>query len=76
LRHHFAFRFSSILGARGHQLLGLSLALIVISISTPPLLFFNGKWYAYPFRNKKGRWNGPGRLNIHFAKWIFNAEGG
>jgi hypothetical protein len=37
LRHRFAFRFSSIPGARGHSLLGPSLALIVVSVSTPPL---------------------------------------
>jgi hypothetical protein len=36
-RHRFAFRFSSISGARGRPLLGLSPALVVVSISTPPL---------------------------------------
>jgi hypothetical protein len=39
LRHRFVFWFSSILGARGHPLLGPSLTLIVVSISTPPLRF-------------------------------------
>jgi hypothetical protein len=37
LRHHFTFWFSSIPGARGHPLLGPSLALIAVSVSTPPL---------------------------------------
>jgi hypothetical protein len=40
LRHRFAFWFSSIPGARGRLLLGPSLALIVISVSTPPLRYF------------------------------------
>jgi hypothetical protein len=40
LRHRFAFQFSSIPGARGRPLLGPSLALIVVSVSTPPLRFF------------------------------------
>jgi hypothetical protein len=31
---------------------------------------------AYPFRKKKGRENGPGRLNIHFAKWIVTVDAG
>jgi hypothetical protein len=68
LRHRFTFRFSSIPGARGRPLLGPSTALIVVSVSTPPLTpplhFFQGKCYAYPFKKKKGR------FNIHFAKWI------
>jgi hypothetical protein len=37
LRHRFAFQFSSISGARGRPLLGPSPALIVVSVSTPPL---------------------------------------
>jgi hypothetical protein len=48
------FRFSSIPGARGRPLLGPSPVLIVVSISTPPLRFFQGKCYAYPFGKKKG----------------------
>jgi hypothetical protein len=40
LRHRFVFWFSSILGARGRPQLGLSPALIVVSVSTPPLHFF------------------------------------
>jgi hypothetical protein len=28
--------------------------LIVISVSTPPLHFFQGNYCAYPFRKKKG----------------------
>jgi hypothetical protein len=43
LRHRFAFRFSSIPGARGRLLLGPSPALIVVSVSTPPLRFFSRK---------------------------------
>jgi hypothetical protein len=58
LRHHFAFQFSSIPGARGRPLLGPSPALIVISVSMPPLMpplrFFQGKCCAYPFGKKKG----------------------
>jgi hypothetical protein len=58
LWHRFAFRFSSIPGARGRPLLGPSPPLIVISISTPPLTppmrFFQGKCCAYPFGKKKG----------------------
>jgi hypothetical protein len=54
LQHRFAFRFSSIPGAQGHPLLGPSYVLIVISVSTPPLRFFQGKCYAYPFGKKKG----------------------
>jgi hypothetical protein len=37
------FRFSSIPGARGRPLLGPSSALIVVSVSTPPLRFFSRK---------------------------------
>jgi hypothetical protein len=37
LWHRFAFGFSSIPGAWGHPLLGLSPALVVVSVSTPPL---------------------------------------
>jgi hypothetical protein len=40
LRHRFTFRFFSIPGARGRLLLGPSPALIVVSVSTPPLRFF------------------------------------
>jgi hypothetical protein len=54
LWHRFAFRFSSIPGARGRPLLGPSQALIVVSASTPPLRFFQGQCCAYPFRKKKG----------------------
>jgi hypothetical protein len=47
LQHRFAFRFSSIPGARGRPLLGPSPALIVVSVSTPrlmpPLRFFARK---------------------------------
>jgi hypothetical protein len=54
LRHRFAFWFSSIPGARGRPLLGSSPALIIFSVSTPPLAFFQGKYCAYPFRKKNG----------------------
>jgi hypothetical protein len=58
LWHRFAFRFSSIPGARGRPLLGPLPVLIVISISTPPFMpplhFFQGKCCAYPFEKKKG----------------------
>jgi hypothetical protein len=58
LRHHFAFRFSSISGERGHPLLGPSPALIVVSVSTPPftppLRIFFKECCAYPFGKKKG----------------------
>jgi hypothetical protein len=59
LRHRFAFRFSSISGARGRPLLGPSSALIVISVSTPPLtpplrFFLQGKCCTYSFRKKRG----------------------
>jgi hypothetical protein len=40
LRHRFVFRFYSIPGAQGRPLLGPSLALIVVPVSTPPLCFF------------------------------------
>jgi hypothetical protein len=39
LRHRFAFWFISIPGARSHPLLGTSPALIIVSVSTPPLRF-------------------------------------
>jgi hypothetical protein len=54
LRHRFTFRFSSISGARGRPLLGPSLVLIIVSVSTPPLRFFQGKCCAYTFGKKKG----------------------
>jgi hypothetical protein len=38
LRHRFTFWFSSIPGAQGRPLLGPSPTLIVVSVSTPPLM--------------------------------------
>jgi hypothetical protein len=43
LQHRFAFRFYSIPGAQGRPLLGPSPALIIVSVSTPPLRFFSRK---------------------------------
>jgi hypothetical protein len=39
---------------RGHLLPGPSPAFIVVSVSTPPLHFFQENYYAYPFGKKKG----------------------
>jgi hypothetical protein len=41
-------------GARGRLLLGPSPTLIVVSVSTPPLRFFQGNFCAYLFEKKKG----------------------
>jgi hypothetical protein len=41
--------------------------------------FFLSKVLRLAIRKKKGRvgrWNGLGRLNIHFAKWIVTADAG
>jgi hypothetical protein len=69
LRHRFAFRFSSIPGARGRLLLGPSLALIIVSVSTPPLTpllrFFKESAVLIHSERRKGR------LNIHFAPFDF-----
>jgi hypothetical protein len=68
LWHRFAFGFSSIPGAWGHPLLGLSPALVVVSVSTPPLtppLYFFKESSALILSERRR-----GRLNIHFAKWI------
>jgi hypothetical protein len=57
LRHRFTLRFSSIRGAQGRPLLGPSPALIVVSVSTPPLTpplrFFQGKC-CLSIRNEEG----------------------
>jgi hypothetical protein len=53
LRHRFAFRFSSIPGARGRLLLGPSLALIIVSVSTPPLRFFSRKVLCLSMRKEE-----------------------
>jgi hypothetical protein len=68
LRHRFAFRFSSIPGARGRPLLGPSPTLIVVCVSTPPLTpplgFFKESVALIHSERRRGQ------LNIHFAKWI------
>jgi hypothetical protein len=70
LRHCFAFRFSSISGARGRPLLGASPALIIVSVSTPPLTpplhFFCKESAALSHSERRRRW-----LNIHFAPFDF-----
>jgi hypothetical protein len=66
LRHCFAFQFSSIPGAWGRPLLGPSPALIVISVSTPPLHFFYKESVALIHSERRR-----GRLNIHFAPFDF-----
>jgi riboflavin transporter FmnP len=59
LRHRFAFRFSSIPGARGHLLLGPSPALIVVSVYTPPLRFFSKESAAFIHsERRKGQYLG------------------
>jgi hypothetical protein len=62
LRHRFAFRFSSIPGARGRLLLGPSPALIVASVSTPPLHFFSRKLLRLSIRKEERDriWDGGG----------------
>jgi hypothetical protein len=59
-------------GCAGSSLLDTSLALIIVSISTPlltpPLRFLRKR---LSIQKEEG-----GRLNIHFAKWIFNADAG
>jgi hypothetical protein len=70
LRYYFAFRFSSIPGAWGRPLLGPSLVLIVVSVSTPPLTpplrFFPKESVALIHSERR-----KGRLNIHFAPFDF-----
>jgi hypothetical protein len=74
LRHRFVFRFSSIPGTWGRPLLGPSPTLIVVSISKPPLTppLHPFKEIAALIHSERRR----GRLNIHFAKWIVNADAG
>jgi hypothetical protein len=79
LRHRFVFRFSSIPGARGHPLLGPSPALIVVSVSTPPLSFFSRKVLRLSIRKEErgNIWDGGGcsqcRRGLanpgHFVGW-------
>jgi hypothetical protein len=53
------------LGARGRPLLGPSPALIVISVSTPPLRFLKESVALVYSERRRGR------LNIHFAPFDF-----